>query len=234
MNLPELIELFRARAHDEAIPYLWQDTEVFHYAVSAQDELVRRMGGIADVSVGTPAAGRIDDLALTTGDPYTAHSQYILKFRRGRLIGAERDIAFKNLADLNVTWYEDYGFRSPDDLDDTRTGDVDFGLLGVVENNVRWFYVPAADDTCRIWFYRLPYPRLDDDNDTLEVGEEHHIYLVDHMLYMAYLKPDDEIYDARKAAIHKAAFEEYAERARKEAERKRWKPRRVQYGGIRW
>jgi hypothetical protein len=225
MNLPELIELFRARAHDEAIPYLWQDTEVFHYAVSAQDELVRRMGGIADASVGTPAAGRINDLALATGNPYTAVSQYILKFRRARLITAAREISFANLSDLNVTWFEDYGITSVDDLDDDRTGDVDY---------VRWFDVPNVADTCRIWFYRLPYPRLDDDNDTLEVGEEHHIHLVDYMLHLAYLKPDEEIYDARKSAIHKASFEEYAEQARREAWRKRWKPRQVQYGGIAW
>lgn len=228
MDIADVIDEFRHQVDDRAQPELWSDEEAMRYLAFAQDHLVREMGGIADAT--TTA---IVDLAITASTPYTAHSPYILRIRSGRLITARRDVTLGAEADVRQIMTRDYGWTQGLSFDDTDTGNVDFGILGVQENQIRWFKVPNAVDTCRLHVQRLPYPRLtNEDGPALEVSDVHHLRLVDGMKWQAYLKQDAETYDPKKAASSEAAFRSYCDVAREQREKQQYRPRVVQYGGL--
>jgi hypothetical protein len=187
--------------------------------------------------VGDPAT-RLADLTITAGDPYSAISPYVLRVRSARVLTAGRDVVIASEGDFGQMRVMDYGWTSASPFDDADTGDVTYGVLGIREDMVRWYKVPADSDTCRMHVYRLPFPRLPaaasslDGTQALEVREEHHLALVDWMKHRAYLKPDAEVYDKKAADACEARFNAYCERARRERERRVYKPRVVQYGGL--
>lgn len=228
MELQDLIAEWRRQVDDLAQPYLWDDEEGLRYAVDAQDKYVRLTGGIPDAT--TTA---ITDVSVDEDTPFTAHSPYILRIRSAKLLTARRSIDLLNEADLRTLVVHDYGFTIPQYLDDEDKGEVTAAVLGVSKNKIRWYKVPAADDTCRMNVYRLPYPRIADQDDALEIDEQHHRHLILWMKHLAYSKQDAETYDKAAAEENKVAFEQYCEGAKSEEERQRYKPRTVQYGGIR-
>ena len=229
MTPREVLEQFRIEMGDEAQPPLWTDAEAFRYFVKAQDDMVKVMGGFADHTTSA-----ICTVTATISTPLTAISPYILRVRSGRLVTAERDVAFINEGDLSKLEVFDYGrVYLGLSLSDTDTGDVTHGILGMQENKIRWYKVPAATDTVVLHTFRLPYPRPADWNDTtIELIEDHHMSLVTGMRAQAYLKHDAEAFDRTAAATHKAAFDAYCNSLRKDVERRRYRPRSVQYGGL--
>lgn len=236
MTLQELIAEFRRQVADEAQPYLWSDPEVLDYAVDAQDMLVRALGGFADVTVaaadvGSPAA-RLQDLDLTASDPYSAISPWILRVRSARLLTAGRDVTIGQESDVKLVMVRDYGWTQGVSFDDADTGDVTHGILGVREDYVRWVRVPTDADTCRLHVFRLPFPRIGDQDDALEVQTQHHRHLILWMKHLAYSKQDAEARNDKIALDSKLAFEQYADKARREIERVRYRPRSVRFGGL--
>lgn len=229
MELQDLIAEFRRQVSDEAQPYLWSDEEVLQYAIDAQDTFVRRIGGIADVTVPTPSTTRLTDLALTASDPYSAISPYILRIRSGRLLTAARDVAFAQEADMNRVMVRDYGWTVGASFDDADVGDVSHGVLGVRENYVRWYRVPSADDTCRLHVFRLPFPRIAAQEDDLEILEHHHFHLTKWMKHLAYSKQDAEARDDKLAEAFRISAEDYMRLAAQEQQRARYRPRQVQF-----
>lgn len=238
MNLLELTEEFRRQVSDEAQPPLWSDDEVLLYIIDAQDLLVRKLGGIADVTVAAADIGspqdRLQDLDVVTDEPYTVLDPYILRIRSARLLTAARDVVIVQEADLAQILYNDYGWRSGLQLDDSDSGQVTHGVLGIKDDNVRWLRVPAEDDTCRLNVFRLPYPRITalDGDIQLEIHEQHHRHLILWMKHLAYSKQDAETRNDKLAAESAAAFEAYADKFRKEVERRRYRPRQVKYAGL--
>lgn len=232
MDLQALIIHWRSQVDDESPPYLWSDDEALLYAIDAQDMLVRHTGGLSDMTVasadvGVPAT-RLADLPLTAGQPYTAISPYVLRIRSARLLTAKLDIAIASESDLRLVPFRDYGQTRGMSLDDTDTGEVRYGVLGIRDNFVRWARVPDAADTCRLHVYRLPYPRIASQEGSLEIAEQHHLHLVKWMKHLAYSKEDAETYDKKLAEDNETSFTAYCDMARKELERQRFKPRRVQ------
>lgn len=230
MTPQEVIDQFRREMGDEELPYLISDEEALNYLVQAQDDMVRASGGIAD------ASSAITSVAVVTGEAFADLSPYILRIRSARLTTADRDLTIINEADLatQATW--SYGRRIPLTLNDDE-GVVDFGILGLEENQVRWYKVPADDDTCTMHVLRLPYPRLtittlQDGTVSLEVPVEQHMNLVLGMRARAYLKQDAEVYDKGQADRFEAMFARACDQARKDTERRRYRPRTVQFGGI--
>lgn len=66
----------------------------------------------------------------------------------------------------------------------------------------------------------------------LEIDEQHHIPLLDWVKFRAYMKHDVEVYDERKAAKHRSAFEAYCADAKVEQSRLRRPVSMVSYGGL--
>lgn len=236
MTPQEVLEQFREEMSDEAQPPLWSDKEALEYFLDSQNTMVKAIGGIADVTVASSdpdAATRLNDLAVTTDEAYTAFSPYILRIRSARLLTGARDIPIINEADLSTEWTRDYGWTPGLKLDDTETGDVNYGLLGIRDGYVRWIKIPTTDDTVRLNYFRLPYPRPTQWEDTtIELPEDVHIHLVAGMRARAYLKQDAEAYDKTQADRMAAIFKDRCDAARKEAERKRFRHRQVKYGGL--
>lgn len=229
MDLEELAEEFRNQVGDTEQPHLWSEGEVLGYIIDAQDTFVRKTGGIGDM---TTAA--IVDLALVANTPFTTHSPYILRIMSGRLLTAKRGIDFVHESDVPMLKLQDYGVQLSFNLDDTETGEVRYGVLGLEEKKIRWLRVPEANDTCRLRVLRLPYPRItgwQGAGNVLEIDEQHHRPLILWMKHLAYSKQDAEARDDKKAEDNRVAFERYCAEARGEIERRRYKPRIVQYGG---
>jgi hypothetical protein len=236
VTLQDLIALFRAQVSDEWQPYLWSDPEVLQYAVDAQDMFVRAVGGLADVTVATADIGspqtRLEDLALTADEPYSDISPYVLRIRSARLLTVARDVRIGRETDMKSTVVQDYGQTYGLTFDDEDTGNVTHGILGIREGKVRWVRVPSEADTCRMHVFRLPYPRIEDQGDALEIAAHHHYHLMSWMKHLAYSKQDAEARDDRLALESRQMFEAYCARARGEQERVRYRPGQVQYGGL--
>ncbi len=223
-----VLEEFRSQVDDEAPPYLWSDTSAFTYLVDAQDMFCRLTGGISDRQ--TTA---ICQVAVTNGQPYTAHSPYILRIRSIWLNTAQRAATVVSEGDLPNLPVRDYGttfgWGRGLFLNDTDVGEVDWAILGIQQNKIRWLRVPNADDTALLHVYRLPYPRLtrvdDDTCPPLEIDEQHHLHLVKWMKHLAYSKEDAETYDKKLAETNRALFEEYCRTAKTEIVRQRHKTR---------
>lgn len=224
MKTEDLLLLFRKQVQDLAKPYLWDDVEVFQYLVSAQDDLVRVIGGISDSTTRA-----ICDVSVVPNAPFAKISPYILHITKARLVDANRNIPIVGEADISQRPIVDYGFQIQQSLDDNDTGRVDYAVIGINDNKLRWLKVPETADTFRMHVYRLPYPRMVDSNSCLEVDEQHHIHLLMGMKALAYRKEDAETYDKTLAAENESGFREYCERARDEKQRQRHKPRTVQF-----
>lgn len=227
MDIQDLILNFRKQVSDLFTPYLWDDDEALLYAIDAQDKFVRVMGGISD-NGNTGAGTALTDLALTANTPTTAYSPFILRIRSGKLITAQRNIKIVDEAQLtSMVDNSDYGLPTPVSLKDTDTGSVQYAVIGLEDNRLRWYKVPATADTCRLHIFRLPYPRITTQQNNLEIDEQHHIHLIKWMKYHAYSKEDAETYDKNLADKNEAAFEKYCQMAKLEKDRQRFTPRVV-------
>lgn len=229
MLTQEVLDEFRSQVSDQSTPYLFTDDEILRWLVDAQDQLVRGTGGIADGRTTS-----LIDVPVTANDPWSAFSPYILRIRSGRLVTAGKHVDFIHEADLESYRLRDYGFALTNVLDDTDTGDVRCGILGITDKMIRWYKVPTTDDTCRLHVLRLPFPRIETEEGCLEVDEQHHLELVTWMKYRAYSKEDAETYDKELAESNKSRFTSYIEQASQEQSRQRHKPKQVRYGGIPW
>lgn len=228
MDIAEVLAEFRRQVDDEAQPTLWSDAEAMGYLAFAQDHMVRAMGGIADAT--TPA---LTEVTATLNTPFTAHSPYVLRIRSGRLLTSKRDVIFANEGDAHQIMTRDYGWSQGISFDDDDVGQVTHGFLGIQENQIRWVRVPDTTETCKLHIYRLPYPRLtDEDGPPLEVSDVHHLPLVDGMKWRAYLKQDAETYDPKKSKDSEDAFRRYCDEARKQREKQQYRPKQVAYGGL--
>jgi hypothetical protein len=227
--IEEVIDEFRNQVSDRSTPYLFSDDEILRWVIDAQDQLVRAYGGIAD-----GRTTELIDLPVTTGDPWTAFSPYILRIRSGRMLETLKDVDFIHEADLTSFRVRDYGYQIPNVLDDEDTGVVNAGILGITDKMIRWYKVPATDDTCRLHIYRLPYPRIKTIDDCLEIDDKHHLELITWMKYKAYGKEDAETYDESLMEQNKGRWDDYVEQVKAEVSRERHKPKQIRYGGIPW
>jgi hypothetical protein len=225
MKLQDLIVLFRKQMSDEDPPYLWDDDELLQYATEGQNALVRAVGGIVDTQTAA-----ICNLTVTKGNPWVTHSPLILHLRSGFLLTSKRDIFFGSEGELKEAFPNwDYGWTYPSASinDDTYTGPSAFGILGMQESQIRMYPVPDTTEVLQAKVYRLPYPGIVDQQSVLEIDAAHHIHLIKGMRAQAYSKHDAETYNPKAAADMEAAFTAYCDKARREAQRKRDKPRFV-------
>jgi hypothetical protein len=236
MILQDLIDYFRKQVQDTNPPYLWDDSECLLYAVDAQDEFVRRIGGISSVTVAAssdPSNLQLHDLAVTPGVATVTYSPYILRIRSLKLLNKNVPLDLMSESDISRyrTW--DYGEWSPNFLSDIDVGQVTAAVFGMQDYTLRWYKVPdpatQLADTCRMHVYRLPYPRITTSEGALEIEDFHHLHLSSWMKHLAYMKEDAETYDEKLAAKNEEIFDAYCERAKGEKDRQRFKPRIVQF-----
>lgn len=227
MNSSELHEAFRSGLGVERSRRL-SDDDVWRFADEAYRGFVRLIGGIPDFTSAATA------VALVASVPTSALDPTILTISRMTRRSDNVNVKIINQTDLNTipasSLNSDYGNSGIVQLDITE-GAVDYAILGMERNKVRWVRVPDAADTVDMMIYRLPSARITTDGQALdEIEDTHHFALLDWMYYLAANTP--EVADRPMASYHRAAFLTYCVQAKSENARYQHKPRVVQYGGL--
>lgn len=226
INALELLEAFRSDVVDDALPYLWSDSEIYRYADSAYVMFVRLTGGIHDFT------SSVTRVPITAGEALSDVSRSILRFDSAHLVSTGRELEIINWPERAALRRDDYGAKV-NLYNDPTPGEVRFMVIGNQRGKVKWVAVPREDDEVQLQVYRLPLVKIEDDNHPLdEVDEQHHICLLDWMKHLAYLKRDSECYDKQASDDAAARFTAYCAQCKAEADRYRSKVHVVGYGGL--
>lgn len=218
MNSTDLLRQFRLDMDDLEKPYLWSDAEVFEYMTDAQRMFCRLTEGIADSRTTS-----VCQLTVVSGTEWYALSPLIKKLR-----SAHRTDTGAPIAIMNPEKLDHFGIRF-----DGRTSPVKALVVGLTDGFVRTVPVPSETAvTVNLSVFRLPLKALDDTDQKLEIGEEHHVHLMDWMRKRGYSKQDADTIDLKRADDHEAKFRQYCFKALAEQERARRSVGATLYGGI--
>lgn len=242
MTPKQLHDYFRSQVADLAAPTLWSEDDVYGYMDEAHKMFVRLTGGIADAETDD-----IVTLCFDSGEQFAKLDPRVLEVRDASRDNDGAQIDVFNIEDFKfgnanlVRRDEDYYFgtfqRGPSIKWRTRTGSpIKAIVLGMQRNKARAYPIPVIGEDVHIEVYRLPLFTLTKGNKAdfvFEVDEEHHKSLVWWMSYLAFQKHDADTYSKTYSELYEKKFQEYCiVLAEREQERRRRKPRKVQYGGI--
>lgn len=226
MNSDDLYDAFRSDVVDAAAPYLWTDDEVFRCMADAHCRFVRNIGGIPDRS---SDATRV---AIVAGEQDADLDPTILRIMSARRVSDGRQIKVINENDAAFAVGSDYGNRPPI-YEDNSAGEVLFMMIGQEHGTCRWVRKPVANDTAQLTVYRLPSDVADGPGKEItDVGEEHHIRLLDWMKHLAYKKQDAETFNKSASDLGEKNFNDYCAFVKAEWNRYKHKTRVVHYGGL--
>lgn len=226
MNSTELYEAFRNDVLDLGPGEFWSDDEVWRYANDAYRMFVRLTGGVSDF------LSSACEVSIVAGEAVADLHPSVLRIMSATRRSDTQPIEIINPTDLQKMRSSDYGQIKAITMD-TRTGPVRYMVQGLKRDVVRWIQVPEVDDTCDLHIYRLPLNTITgDDQELVDVAEDHHIHLLDWMKHLAYKKKDADAFDPQGSAQGKANFEAYCTMVKAEWERYKHKTRVVSYGGL--
>jgi hypothetical protein len=224
----ELLRRFRSDVHDEIVPYLWSDEEVFGYMSAAQEMFCRLTYGIPD------STGDLTQISIQAGIPWSLFSDRILYVNAMFLKSNGREVTPANVGEFKSGYYrDDYGFCYTGSAM-TATGQVTEFITDMDQCRIRWIRIPQESDVAQLSVYRLPCEVTANDSSKLEIPSFHHLYLLWGIEALAYLKKDAETFNAGKASDFKVLFEDYCALAKAEREKRQDKPYKVKFGGIPW
>ena len=228
MNSSELHEAFRTDIGVHS-PAALSDDEVWRYMNDAYRNFVRLTGGVADFT--TPS---VCEVPISAGESVSAISKSILKITRASRASDFGTIQVINYADLGKSsGAAADGWSGGSVTLDDKQGTVQYMMIGMQPNTVRWIRVPAVDDTANLMVLRLPLTNITGDAQALvDVAEQHHIHLLSWMKHLVYLKADPELYDQKRSSQFEQVFMSYCSAAIAEINRAKHKTRVVAYGGI--
>ncbi len=190
MILRSLIDLFRIRSQDKVRPYLWPDDELAPWFSEAEKEAAIRSRLIHDSEEFTVKTGE------TTVDlPGSLFDIQYAELRYGD--GTAREITGTDRQTLNSSRP---GWRTKVEPPVDYIHDDKALVFGAVAD---------ADCTLYLEFYRIPREALEGDDDAPEISENHHMNLVDWVLFRAYSKPDPDTQNPGKAEDAEGRFIAY-------------------------
>ena len=217
---------FRQDCFDLKEPYLWSDTEVFHYMDAAQKMFCVKAGGIADSS------SDLTQAVIAVGDPWVSIDPRILAIKRASLASTGAKVHLISHEKLDtLASADDYGVISSPRLD-SRPGAVRYAVTDMEQDKLRLIAVPTANDTLQLSVYRMPLKTITGKGQQFEINERHHEYLLLWMKALAYRKQDAETRNDKLSQTSETLFLAYCEQARLDRERREHAPREVAYGGL--
>ena len=226
MNSSELKEAFRSDVRDTARPYFWTDDELWRYMNEAYRMFVRLTGGVADFD------SDICAVDIVAGEAVAEINPNILRVMNATRRTDSHPIEILNHTDLGKMRSSDYGQAKALVLDN-RAGNVNYAVIGLRKNTLRWVMVPEVDDVADLHVYRLPLGRITGpDQAFTDVEEDHHTHLMKWMKHLAFLKQDADTFDQRASEQAAKEFTEYCDLVKREWERYKHKSRSVTYGGL--
>jgi hypothetical protein len=196
MNLESLEASFRTDADDAVVPYLWSSDEVKGWFNEAQEEACVRGNLIFEAS--RPELTQIA-VSVAAGNTYKLNElmheiNYASITDAG---GHTTELVLKNRSELSricPNW---------------RTTSERPRFLVHYDKTLELGCVINAPYTMKVEGHRLPLKCLKDDSDIPEINRNHHIHLVQWVLYRAYQKPDSETLNPGKADDALKRFEDY-------------------------
>ena len=197
MTLAELILQARTDLDDLIVPYLWSDIDLMEYINYAVYVLCQDCYLIYDDY--SPAICTIP-VSVALGAFYRKDPR-IVRVREARL------------TDLTGFINSPLEWRTRDWLENhwTNWPNATAALPRVACENMRTGYIrlippPDASYTMNLIVYRLPLVPLTSLTASPEIETKYHKYLKHGILSRAYLKSDNEAYDAKKAEEHRLLF----------------------------
>lgn len=196
MDLATLRATFRTETGDKREPYLFDSDDIDLWLNEAQTEAAIRGRLIYETD-----NDDICEIAVTAGtSTYTLHVKLyeimVARFQK----------------DGDTEWTE-LPIRSRKELDRLRPGwrDETEDVRDLIQDDktIRFGCIPVSDGTLRLEGYRLPRVDMEDDDDTPEIHAMHHRQLVDWALFRAYLSPDAETNDPKRAYEAETRFTRY-------------------------
>jgi hypothetical protein len=187
MNLKELIALYRAQSGDDNDPYFCEDPLLTLYANEAQVEACRR-----------------GQLLVTTSRVELEANKEVLKLDPAAIKVMR---AFVNRQPVSVLSVQDIDALHPGWQFDSPQPQTTHLVSGVTTGALHLWPCPSAQAEVLMTVQSLPNKRLCTDRDTPEIRPEAHAALVDWMLYRAYSREDNDLYNDAKAVLALRRFE---------------------------
>ncbi len=224
MEVSALLDEFRRRADDRVTPYFTEDEDAIRFAAEAEREAAMRARLIYDASTPEVAVYAITE----PGNPVVTLSPLVYHIDAASWQPSSAGRA-QTVCLTGIDWIRSqHAWR-------TRTGSYVTALAHLERNQVHMYPAPSQAGTLSLAVYRLPLYELEDIGDEPEIAEEHHLGLVDWMLYRHFSMADGEIEDTQRAQNALNAFtERFGERNGARVMRKHRERRRVttRYGGC--
>ena len=185
----------RGDLDDLVSPYLWSDADLLTYINQSIDTLCQGAYLIYDDY--TPTIVTIPVVALTADYPKDSR---IVRVREARLDSQTRPLTFRTRE-----WLENHFPTWPS----APAGAPRIACENMRNGYIRVIPAPSVIDTMRLRVYRLPLAPLSLSSltDSPEFEPKYHKYLRNGILSLAYLKQDNEAYDAQKAEHYRILFE---------------------------
>lgn len=195
MNLKQLISQARLTLTDEVEPYLWSDEALTSYFNEAVQEACERALLIEDMH--TPA---VCNLAVTVGKALYALHPSVLKVSRASLDGKVLDeTSIEKLDTMAGKWMQRSG--------QPRSFIFVQAVGGAGHPGIQLVPAPTHDGQLALRVYRGALSTMRcNSGDSPEIPVRHHHKLVNWVARCAYLRPDPDGQDPRKAAQHEAIF----------------------------
>lgn len=220
MDLKALISAVRIRLDDLNKPFLWSDDEITLYLNEAEREAAERAQLIEDDR--TP---RVVEIALRANiGEYDLHES-VLAIVRAKIDGQANPLTLttRDKLDAQVKDWESETGEPKRFLDD--------------EHRIVLYPIPTTAGVLRLRVKRLPIDPLDLAEKTRgpEIHERHHYRMIDWALRCAYLKPDADTFDQKRADTYEAGFtRSFGVRLDADVQRKQREKRTVKmkYGGL--
>ena len=187
MTLKELIALYRAQAGDDNEPYFCADDLLTLYANEAQIEACRRGQLLVDTV----------RLQLEANKELVSLPQSALRVTR----------AFVSRQPVVVVSVQEMDAMHPGWQFDNPQQQVTHLVSGVTTGALHLWPCPNAELELVMTVQSLPTQSLVDEDDTPEIRTEAHAGLVDWMLYRAYSREDNDLYNDAKARLALGRFE---------------------------
>lgn len=195
MTLADLILEARTSLDDLIVPYLWSDADILSYINPSIERLCQDAYLIFD-----DYTTAIVTIPVTAGVYYYPKDSRIIRVREVRM-----DLQTYPLTMRTRDWLEHH---YPTWTTAT-AGDPKIVCENIRTGYIRLIPTPLRNDTMRLVVYRLPLVplSLSDTTQSPEFESKYHKYLKHGILARAYLKQDNEAYDAVKAEYHRIRFE---------------------------
>lgn len=192
MKAGDIEDLFRLEVDDTVEPHLWSAEEALEYLNDAQNEAARRIRAFIDSTTTAVTQVSVPTTGIAALDPR------VLFVRKVRFQG-RAPLRRMNMQDMEAhdpMWEDAAASTYPEAF----IPDWESGKL-------RFHPKPQAQLTALLTVVRDPLEEVNSRDDTPELPSRYHRALRHWMAYRAYMKPDEESYDQKRALEQMKLFE---------------------------